>query len=255
MADFGSIPKGKGFGLVPTFPFRLTDVKSGPKALYASLCSNASPKGIVWRSLAKLAEEFNASKRQLQRWVNELEQAGLLVRIGWEGKSIRFLVVRDQAGQQWAKAQFVKNALDRRAIAIPHARAGHQARWPKATTTVSLEPDTGVGKAATSMSPKHNLPNNTILTGKGARQEEVGGPSGASRGQVWGLKRLEQSKRAEEVQNAINALADRLGWDVLCAMTPEAIAGDLLRLLEVRLTPAEARAFLNPGGVPESPHG
>lgn len=255
MADFGTIPKGTGFGLVPTFPFRLPDVKSGPKALYASLCSNASPKGIVWRSLAKLAQEFKASKRQLQRWVNDLEQAGLLVRVGWEGKSIRFLVIRDQAGQQWAKAQFVKNALDRRAVAVPHARAGHQARWPKPATSVSLEPDVDVVKGATPMSPKHNLPNNTILTGKGARQEEAGGPSGASRGQVWGLKRLGQSKRAEEVQNAINALADSLGWEVMCVMPPEAIAADLFRTLDVKLTPAEVRAFLNPSGVPESPPG
>jgi len=69
---------------------------------------------------------------------------------------------------------------------------------------------------------------------------------------VWGLKRLEQSKRAEEVQHAINALADRLGWDVMCAMTPEAIAGDLLRMFDVRLNSAEVRAFLNPGGVRES---
>jgi len=255
MADFGTIPKGKGFGLVPTFPFRLPDVKPGPKALYASLCSNASPKGIVWRSLAKLAEEFKTSKRQVQRWVNDLELAGLLVRMGWEGKSIRFLVIRDQRGQQWAKEQFVKNALERRAAAIPHAKAGSEARWPKAATPVSSEPDMGVSDNATPMSPKHNLPNKTILTGKKACQEGAGGTSGASRGQAWGMKRLERSKRAEDVQNAINALADRLGWDVMCAMTPEAIAADLLRLMDVRLTPAEVCTFLNPGGAPESPAG
>lgn len=255
MADFGTIPKGKGFGLVPTFPFRLPDVKPAPKALYGSLCSNASPKGIVWRSLAKLAQEFEASKRQVQRWVNDLEQAGLLVRMGWKGNSIVFLVIRDETGRQWAKAQFVKNALERRAIAIPHAKAGNVARWPKSATSVSSEPDTDVRVGATPMSPKHNLPNKTTLTGEKARQEGAGGPSGASRDRVWGMKRLDQSQRGEDVQNAINALGARLGWDVLFMMTPDAIAADLLRLTGVRLTPAEVRAFLNPGGISESPAG
>ncbi len=248
MADFGAIPKGKGYGLVPTFPFRLTDVKPGPKALYASLCSNANPKGIVWRSLTKLASEFGASKRQIQRWVNELEQAGLIARMGWEGKSIRFLVVRDEAGCQWARREFVKNAVERRTVAVRHARAGIEARWRSTETSMSPEPDMSVIASTTSMSPKHNLPNKTNLTEKMARQVETRAGTGASRKQLWGLERLDHCKRAEEVQCAINALADRIGWEAMGEMKPEAIAAGLLDLLGVRLTPAEVSTFLGPAG-------
>lgn len=244
VADFGAIPKGKGYGLVPTFPFRLADVKPGPKALYASLCSNASPQGIVWRSLTKLATEFGTSKRQVQRWVNDLEQAGLIARLGWEGKAIRFLVIRDEAGRQWAKQEFVRNAVQRRTVAIRHARAGIAARWPSTKTPMSQEPDMHVTASATSMSPKHNLPNKTYLTGKNARQGETSADAGAARKGLWGLKRLDRSERMEEVQSAINALADRIGWEAMGEMTSDAIAADLLALLDIRLTPSEVSAFL-----------
>ena len=73
MSDFGKIPKGLGFGMMPKFALRLPNVRPGPKALYACLCTNATPDGLLWRSLTMLGKEFGMSTRQIQRWVNDLE--------------------------------------------------------------------------------------------------------------------------------------------------------------------------------------
>ena len=150
MADFGKIPKGERFGLIPAFVSRLRDLKPGPKALYASLCTNASAEGRLWRSLDRLAEEFGVSRRQIQRWLNELEAAGLLVRFTVPRKS--FLVIRDPAGREWAKRTNLASVIGRRMVFAKPGRAGAVARW-SGGTSASKQNDKGVAHSATPMSP------------------------------------------------------------------------------------------------------
>ena len=49
--DFGKLPSGERFGLVPAWALKLGGVSPGPKALYASFCTNADEHGQMWRVL------------------------------------------------------------------------------------------------------------------------------------------------------------------------------------------------------------
>ncbi|MEQ9111962.1 MAG: hypothetical protein RIF37_17745 [Rhodospirillaceae bacterium] len=189
-----------------------------------------------------LGKEFGVSTRQIQRWVNDLESAGLLVRMGWKGKTNRFLVIRDENGMPWAQRQAVKNIVMRRV-----RRANQtQVRLTKITTPTSPSDDTRVVENMTPMSDKHNLKNENNLTDKIARQGETKAGSCAPNRGMWGLKQLNQGQRAEDVQNALNALGNSMGWDVLAEAAPERIAEDLYQLHGLRLTTAEIRSFLAP---------
>lgn len=242
MSDFGRIPKGTGFGLVPKFALLLPNVRPGPKALYACLCTNATPDGLLWRSLTMLGKEFGVSTRQIQRWVNDLESAGLLVRMGWKGKTNRFLVIRDENGIPWAQREAVKNIVTRR------VRRANQTEVNSTTDTTSTSPseDMRVAQNTTPMSHKHNLKNENNLTDKIARQRETEAASCTSNRGMWGLKQLNQGQRAEEIQNALNAMGNSMGWDALANTSSEQIATDLYQIHGVRLTPTEIRAFLEP---------
>ena len=119
MSKFGAVPEGERWGAVPAFPLKLTSLKPGPKALYAALCTNADKFGVLWRLLARLAVEFDVSRRQIQRCVNDLEAHGLLVRIGKHGRSEKFIVTSDPAGVAWAQIKGLKAVVSRRAVASP----------------------------------------------------------------------------------------------------------------------------------------
>lgn len=243
MTDFGKIPKGTGYGMVPKFVFRLADVLPGPKALFASLCSNASPDGLLWRSLTKLGKEFSVSTRQIQRWVNALERAGLIVRMGWKGTSNRFLVIRDEKGIPWAKREAAKNIVARRVTKHSRTQVATEPCSPPTATPMSPDVDMDVTLDATPMSYKHNLTNENKRTDQIARQGESRAGGASSHSKTWGLKRLNQGQRAEEVQTALNAI----GWDTLDAMSTEQIITVLEHSYGLRLTAAEVRVFLAPG--------
>ncbi len=247
MANFGRIPKGTGYGKVPKFIFRLPGVRPGPKALYCSLCTNASPEGILWRSLTKLGKEFGVSTRQIQRWVNHLERAGALVRMGWMGTSNRFLVIRDEKGVPWAKREAAKNIVARRVTRSSRTRTAEDSCLPATTTPMSPEPDIEVVPAATPMSHKHNLTNQNKLTNPLARQGESNARAFTPNSKTWGLKHPKQEKRAEEVQSALNAMGASHGWEILAAMSTEQIATELARSHGLRLTEEEKRLFLTLG--------
>ncbi|MEQ8508076.1 MAG: helix-turn-helix domain-containing protein [Rhodospirillaceae bacterium] len=243
MSDFGKIPKGAGFGLVPKFALRHPNVRPRPKALYACLCTNATPDGLLWRSLTMLGKEFGMSTRQIQRWVNDLESAGLLVRMGWKGKINRFLVIRDENGMPWAQREAVKNIVMRRV-----RRANQtQVSSTKIMTPTSPSDDTHVGQNTTPTSYKHNLKNENNLTDKIARQGETEAGSRAPNRGMWGLKQLNQGQRAEDIQNALNVLGNNMGWDLLAQTSPERIADKLLQLHGLQLTDSEIESFLAPG--------
>ena len=123
--DFGRLPDGQRFGLVPAWVLKLPDVPPGPKALYASLCTNADEHGRLWRSLARVAAEFNVTKRQLRRWVSDLAAAGLIVR-NWGGIPPNYLVARDPEGRAWARSCNVK----RTAMSSPADKHVPGARTP-----------------------------------------------------------------------------------------------------------------------------
>lgn len=239
MSDFGKIPKGKGYGMVPKFALRLPDVRPGPKALYASLCTNASQEGLLWRSLTKLGEEFGVSTRQVQRWVNDLESAGLLVRMGWEGKTNRFLVVRNEAGLNWAQREALKNIVTRKV-----KKSGQETL--DTTTSTSPEHVTRATLTTTPTSHKHDPTKQNKPTDQFARQGETKAGSSAPNKGMWGLKGLNQGERAEDVQKALNVMGNSIGWDVLAQTSPDQIAEDLYQLHGLRLTASEIRSFLAP---------
>jgi len=222
MADFGRIPKGERFAMVPAFALTLSEVKPGPKALYASLCANASEKGLLWRSWKRLGEELGVSKRQIQRWVFDLERLGLVVRMGWRGHVPLLMVIRDQTGRAWARATSVKNVIARRAKSAAHGRDGALKRWEEEGTNVSSVSDADVPKTTSPMSSKHNLPNKNFLTKEGARQEGERSGGRASKIGLCGLKRLAPSPNAAAVQERLNELAAEVGgWEIFLDM-PEA---------------------------------
>jgi hypothetical protein len=70
--DFGALPEGQRFGLVPAWALALSGLKPGPKALYASFCANADAHGHLWRGVTRVAGEFAVSRRQVERWLNDL---------------------------------------------------------------------------------------------------------------------------------------------------------------------------------------
>lgn len=244
MSDFGKIPKGVGFGMVPKFALRLPDVRPGPKALYASLFTNASPEGILWRSLTKLGEEFGISTRQVQRWVNDLERAGLLVRMGWEGKTNRFLVVRNEAGLNWAQRESLKNIVDRK-VRRSEQTASNSV---DAATHMSSTHDGDDVTTTTPASHKHDPSKQNKPTNQSPRQEKIESGSGASaqNKETWGLKCLSFGERAEEIQTALNTIADSPGWDVLATMSPTRISEELENFHGLRLSTKEIRSFLAP---------
>jgi len=219
MGNFGEVPKGAGFGIVPKFVFRLTDLKPGPKALYASLCTNANKPGQLWRSLDRLAQEFGVTRRQIQRWLNDLEAAGLLVRFT-KPRDI-FLVIRNEAGTNWARSQNLKAVSARRLIFAKRGREGARKRW-EAATSASPPKDTAVAAPATPMSPKHDLQNKIPLTKEVARQERGEGPHRAQSARPFGLKRIAPNPNAELIQEQLNQLVFEVGgWDVFAALPPE----------------------------------
>ncbi len=242
MADFGKIPKGERFGLIPAFVSRLRDLKPGPKALYASLCTNASAEGRLWRSLDRLAEEFGVSRRQIQRWLNELEAAGLLVRFTVPRKS--FLVIRDPAGREWAKRTNLASVIGRRMVFAKPGRAGAVARW-SGGTSASKQNDKGVAHSATPMSPKHDLPNKTNSTKEGARQEGARDAGRAPNAHTRGLRRLNTNSHGPAVQEALNRLADAIGWDSVGMLDPREIAKRLATESAGTLTEAQAFSALS----------
>ncbi len=122
--DFGRLPDDQRFGIVPAWVLKLADVAPGPKALYASFCTNADEHGQMWRSLERVAAEFGMSKRQVRRWVRELEDAGLIV-CNWSGISTNYLIVRDPAGRAWAQSIKDEAAARRKATCEDtHVREG-----------------------------------------------------------------------------------------------------------------------------------
>lgn len=212
MADFGRIPEGERFAMVPAFALTLSEVKPGPKALYASLCANASEKGLLWRSWGRLGQELGVSKRQIQRWIFELERLGLLVRMGWRGSVPHLLVIRDKSGCGWARKFSVKNVVARRMKSATHGRDGALKRWKEEDATpVTSVGDAGVAIPTTPVSPKHYLPNNITLTKERARQERARGAGGASDRRMYGLKRLERNPNADVVQEKLNQLVEDVG--------------------------------------------
>lgn len=242
MSNFGKIPKGKGFGIVPKFALRRPDVRPGPKALYASLCTNASPDGLLWRSLTKLAEEFGVSIRQVQRWVNDLESAGLLVRMGWKGKTNHFLLIRDEEGVTWAQREALKNIV-RRKVKKSEQTASDSSDTATSESHLCVSDDT---KSTTSVSYKHDLTKHNNPTDQSARQRENRAGTSAQNRKTWGLKSLCQGERAEDVQIALNAMGNSVGWDVLADKSPERISEELYKIHGLRLTAAEIRSFLEP---------
>ena len=236
MADLGRLPKGERFGMVPAWPLQLSDVAHGPKALYASLCTSADEKGHCWRSIGRLAEEFDQCRRQIQRWLNVLEASGLLVRMGRKGRAPFLLVVRDPEGRNWARSLNLKNVVTRR---IPAARYGREGarRKKEIATLASQQNDADVSEIATSASPKHDLSNKVPLTEEAARQERVVGASGAENRRAYGLKRLLHNPSAELIQEQLNQLVFEVGgWDVFAALPPER----MIELLSARCAPGTA---------------
>jgi hypothetical protein len=225
MADFGAQPQ-KNYGIVPCWVMKLTDVKPGPKALYASLCTNADTQGRLWRSLDRLAIEFDVTRRQVMRWINDLEASGLLVRFTLPRKI--FLVIRDPDGRDWARKTNLVSVANRRAVFAKLGKEGANKRWHCATPK-SQSADKNVQAPATPMSPKHNLLNKPILTEEKALQERVGGANGAPKGRLHGLRRLNSSPHAEAAQEALNRLGAEIGWDAVWALqTQQRLAARLV---------------------------
>lgn len=244
MADFGALPKGEGYGLVPRWVMCLPDVKQGPKALYASLCTNASPKGILWRSIDRLAAEFNVDRRQIQRWLNELEAAGLIVRFSMPRRS--FLVIRDPGGRDWARRENLKSVTQRRAVFASCGREGAR-RKKELATPASCQNDTHVVQNATSTSPKHDLTNKITLTDEAARQDGGRGTGGAPNPQPYGLKRLNPNPKSEIIQGALNRLADQIGWERVGNIDARQLAAGLAATNPGAFTETEAMAALSSG--------
>jgi len=228
MPDFGRIPKGERFGLVPAFALALPDLKPGPKALYASLCTNANEKGHMWRSWNRLAKEFNVSRRQIQRWFFDLEAAGLVTRIGWHGRSPRLMAVRDPKGRDSIRLANLKNVIGRRAEFAEHGKEGARRRWKEGATSETPKSDASVPKVETRMSPKHNLPNKPPLTKEVARQERVPGAVVPPQQRSYGLKRLNESAETMAVRAALRELADKVGWATILQLNPQELTAELL---------------------------
>ena len=235
-ADFGRLPDGQRFGLVPAWALKLPGINPGPKALYASLCTNADEKGHLWRSTARVAAEFAVTRRQVQRWLNDLEAGGLLVRL-WRGASPLYMVVRDPAGRDWAQIENLKAVAARR-------------KGAKLTMTpVSHPGDMDVVESATPMSPKHNLLNTPCLTdGQGsARESEDGRKTQPPR--VDGLCARAHHPHAASIQEQLNDLALEIGgWERLLAFS----ADERVELLAARcgadVPRSEIKAALGGGG-------
>ncbi len=244
VANFGRRPPKARFAMVPAFVLALPDVKPGPKAVYASLCGNADKNGHCWRSLNRLAEEFGICRRQLQRWLNDLEKAGLLVRLFLEGRR-RFLVVRDPEGRNWARTTSLKTVSARRAVAAPHGKAGAEARNAMRETPLSHPTDADVAKGVTPVSPKHDLQNKTSLTKEGARQEGGRRTGWSTPPGLRGLKRMGEAK-ANVVQGALHALADSLGWENVCSLTREELVAKLAANGKGLFSAVEAERILHP---------
>ncbi len=107
---------------MPAWVLRLPTLGPGPKALYASFCTNADEHGKMWRALDRVADELAVSRRQVQRWLKALEAAGLLVRI-WHGRKAAYLLIRNPAGRAWATHQNLKGAVARNRKAWEKAAA------------------------------------------------------------------------------------------------------------------------------------
>jgi len=235
MVDFGAVPEGERFGLVPAFVLRDSGVKPGPKALYASLCTNADAKGVLWRSIDRLAGEFAVTKRQIQRWINDLEAAGLMIRLTRRDQKSVLLVIRDPAGRNWARQQNIKTVISRRIVAVPYGREGARRKNEQVTTPTSSKHDTIVMEAATPMSPKHNLLNMTPLTDQRARQKGAGSITERHNRDLYGLKQIEANEKGELIHATLNALAEQIGW--------EAVLGLSSNLLVARLVSASGNQF------------
>jgi len=225
VADFGSVDTKAGFGMVPKFVFRLPELKPGPKALYASLCTNADPHGLLWRSLDRLAAEFSVTRRQVQRWLNDLEAAGLLVRL--TKPKNRFLLIRKEAGRDWARRMNLQTVSARRLLFTERGREGARKRWGVATQK-SPTKDAEVAAPATLVSPKHDLPNKISSTKEVARQDGASGSSRATNGRTYGLKRLNQNPNAEFIQEKLNeVVAEAGGWNAFAALPADQMVARL----------------------------
>jgi hypothetical protein len=244
--SFGAQPT-KNYGVVPKFALTDPNVPRGAKLLYALLCTFASQDGIVWRSLDKVAQELCLSKRQVQRAANDLEASGLVVRIGFHGRCVKFQVIRQIEGISWAKSKNLGNVINRRGAFAAHGKRGAEARYDRKNTATLVSPmnDTHVPERATPMSPEHNLTNKTTLTNQAARQESKKGSQSTIAKTALGINRLNRDPEGAEVNEALCRLAQNVGgWEAIAKIPPAELAALLKSHFELSFSPSQIRSCL-----------
>ncbi|MGY0791849.1 helix-turn-helix domain-containing protein [Azospirillum argentinense] len=94
---------GQPFAIVPADVLEDKSLSRNARWLFAILCRHADPDGYCHRSMTKLAAQEGCHKRALQKWMTELETAGLVMKLTDRGKVGAFRVVRDPANREAAQ--------------------------------------------------------------------------------------------------------------------------------------------------------
>lgn len=104
----------KWHGRVPAFVVKDGSLSRSARWLYADLCCHADDKGLCRRSLERVAEQEGVTTRGVQKWIAELEAAGLIVKTNDPGTMGCFRVIRDPEQIPSAKVTNLRNVVARR---------------------------------------------------------------------------------------------------------------------------------------------
>ena len=250
-------------GRVPAFVVKDGTLSRSARLLYADLCCHADDDtDVCRRSVRRVAEQEGVSRRTVQRWLFELEAAGLIVKLNDVGKMGCFRVIRHADKANSARVTNLRNCVERRARYGEYGRKGAAKRAEKHTqdaegvTPMSPPRDTDVtGTGVTPMSPEHSHHQHTRGT------EEGGSPADTLPAPVAppperagsGLRNIGDCLQGggsriggESLALARKAVADRAGgWSSVIEL-PDSVVDDLAsRHLKGTLTDTEIQAAVN----------
>ncbi|WP_188261973.1 helix-turn-helix domain-containing protein [Azospirillum tabaci] len=150
---------GQPYAIVPADALEDKSLSRDARWLFAVLCRHADPDGHCRRSMTKLGAQEGTSTRSLQRWLSELEVAGLVMKLNERGKVGAFRVVRDPAERSAAQRQNQATVTARREEFGAYGRKGAQCRYTRdravtsPLTPLSPSRDVAVASPVTATSP------------------------------------------------------------------------------------------------------
>lgn len=152
-----SICGGQSFAIVPADVLEDKSLSRNARWLFSILCRHADPDGHCHRSMTKLAAQEGCGTRALQKWMAELEVAGLVLKLSERGKVGAFRVVRDPAQREAAQHHNLRAVAARQAEFGEYGRKGAAERAQRRPTGAQSfrggKEEVGRGRAGTREQP------------------------------------------------------------------------------------------------------